>query len=148
MRACRDATRKSEARLELNLVMEVKESKKGFQYQKGDDGKVGPLLDEVDDLKMEDTEKEELLNAFFASVFTANTASQKSQNMEVRDTVWRTKAIPLFEEDLVRDHLGKLNTWRYLACRRDGSEGNILTLLQLRGSCAEDEVRLFSVVPS
>jgi len=46
---------------------------------------VGPLLNEVGDLVTDDTEKVELLNAFFASVFTAKTAPQESQTLEIRE---------------------------------------------------------------
>ncbi|GAB0189216.1 mitochondrial enolase superfamily member 1 [Grus japonensis] len=72
---CRDATRKAKARMELNLARDVKDNKKGFFYFISSKRKtrenVGLLLNEVDTLVTEDTEKVELLNAFFASVFTA-----------------------------------------------------------------------------
>lgn len=42
-----------------------------------------PLLNEMDMLIMET----ELLNAFFASVFSAKTALQESHTLEVRDRV-------------------------------------------------------------
>ena len=40
---------------------------------------VGPLLNEVGALAMEDTEKAELLNALSVSVFTAKAGPQESQ---------------------------------------------------------------------
>ncbi|GAB0209860.1 hypothetical protein GRJ2_003451700 [Grus japonensis] len=62
---------------------EVKDNKKGFFKYISSKRKarenVGPLLNEVGALVMEDTEKAELLNAAFASVFTAKADSQVSQ---------------------------------------------------------------------
>jgi len=46
---------------------------------------VGLLQNEVGALVMDDTEKVDLLNAFFASVFTAKAGPQESQSLEVRD---------------------------------------------------------------
>jgi len=57
----RDATRKAKVHLELNLERDVKDNKKGFfkyirSKQKTREN-VGPLLNEVRALVMEDTEK-------------------------------------------------------------------------------------------
>jgi len=59
---------------------------------------------------MEDTEKVELLNDFFDSVFTAKTGPQASQSLEVRKKAWRKQDLPLVEEDRVRHCLSKLDT--------------------------------------
>jgi len=40
---------------------------------------VGPLLNEVVFLVMEDADKAELLNAFFASIFSAKASPRESQ---------------------------------------------------------------------
>jgi len=69
---------------------------------------VGPLLNEVGALVMEDTEKAELLNACFASVFTAKAGSQESQSPEVREKTLRKEDLPLVMEDRVKDHFSKL----------------------------------------
>jgi len=83
VRACREATRKkAKVHLELNLARDVKDNKKGFfkyvssKWKTKED--VGLLLNEVGALVMEDTEKAELLNAYFASVFTAKAGPQDS----------------------------------------------------------------------
>jgi len=46
---------------------------------------VGPVLKEVSALVREDTEKAELLNSLFASVFSAKPGPQASQSLEVRE---------------------------------------------------------------
>jgi len=89
VRACREVTRKAKVHLELNLARDVKGNKKGFfmyisSKQKTREN-VGPLLNEVGALVMEDAEKAELLNAFFASFFTAKADLQALQSMEVRE---------------------------------------------------------------
>jgi len=83
VKACRNATRKAKVHLELNLARDVKDNEKSFfryiiNKQKSRDN-VGPLLNEVGALVTEDAEKAELLNAFFASVFTAKASPQESQ---------------------------------------------------------------------
>jgi len=113
VRACREVTRKSKAHLELNLTRDVKNNKKGFfnyisSKRKARDN-VGPLLNEAGALVTDDTEKAELLNACFASVFTPKAGPQASQSLEVREEAWRKEDLPLVEEDCVRDHLRKLD---------------------------------------
>ncbi|GAB0182914.1 mitochondrial enolase superfamily member 1 [Grus japonensis] len=114
VRECRDATKKAKAHLELSLARDAKDKKKGFfkystllSSKKTTRENVGPLLKEVGALVTEDTEKAELLNAFFASVFTAKVSPQESQTLEVGEKVWRKEDLPLVEEDWVREHLGK-----------------------------------------
>jgi len=85
VRACREAKRKAKAHLELNLASDVKDNKQGFfKYISSKWENVGPLLNEVGALVTENTEKAELLNAFFASVFPAKAGPQASQSLEVR----------------------------------------------------------------
>ncbi|PKU45588.1 rna-directed dna polymerase from mobile element jockey-like [Limosa lapponica baueri] len=112
VRVCRDAMRKAKDHLELNLKRDVKGSKKSFfkyiSSKRKTKENVGLLLNEVGALAMEDTEKAELLNAFFASVFTAKAGLWESQTLEVRESLepgrlslayggsgsWRTGEVP------------------------------------------------------
>ena len=79
--------------------MDVKANKKSFFNHissiKKTGENVGLLLNEVDALLMEDTKKMEILNDFFASVFTAKAGPQASQSMEVTDKAWRKEDLPL-----------------------------------------------------
>lgn len=94
-----DATRQAKAPLELNLVKELKDNKKGiFKYV---DSKrkirenMGPLLSETHALITGDSEKMEILNSFFASVFSAKTSPQELQTLQVRERVWGREGFPL-----------------------------------------------------
>jgi len=90
-----------------------KKNKKGFKYinsKRKTRDNVGPLLNEVGVLVMEDAEKAELLNAFFASVFSAKAGPQESQALEVREEAYREDDLPLVEEDCMRDRLSNLDT--------------------------------------
>ena len=71
---------------------------------------MGPLVNEVGALVAKDTQKAELLNAFFASAFTAKTSPLESLSFGTREEIWRNEDFPLVEEDQVRDLLGKLDT--------------------------------------
>ncbi|PKU46275.1 rna-directed dna polymerase from mobile element jockey-like [Limosa lapponica baueri] len=75
-------------------------------------------MNEMGALVVEDTEKVELLNAFFASVFTAKAAPHESQALETRGKVWREEDFPSVGEDWVRDHLAKLDIHKSM-----GSDG-------------------------
>jgi len=93
VRACKEAMRKAKANLELNLARDDKDNTKGFFRYIGSKRKtrdnVGPLANEVSALLMEDAEKAELLNAFFAYVFRAKAVPQESQALEAREEACR-----------------------------------------------------------
>lgn len=75
VRACRDATKKFKSHLELYLAKEVEDNRKGFFKYTNNKRKtrenMNLLLNEVGTLVTEDTEKVDLLNTLFSSVFIA-----------------------------------------------------------------------------
>jgi len=93
VRACRDAMRKAKVHLDLNLARDVKNNKKGFfkyfRCKRKTRDNVGLLLNEVDVLVTEDAENAELLNACFASVFSAKAGPQECQALELREEACR-----------------------------------------------------------
>lgn len=56
---------------------------------------------------MEDAEKTELQNAFWASVFTAEASPRESQTAEVRERAQRREDSPSIEADRVRGRFDK-----------------------------------------
>jgi len=128
VRACRDATRKAKAHLELNLARDVKNNKKGFfsyiSSKRKARGNVGPWLNDVGVLVTDNVEKAELLNAFFASVFSAKTGPWESQAPDVREEAHREDDFPLVEEDCVRDRLSYLNAHKSMG--PDGMHPRVL----------------------
>ncbi|CAM4689446.1 unnamed protein product [Lepidochelys kempii] len=109
-RACRNEIRRAKSQLELQLARDVKSNKKGFFRYVGNKKKakesVGPLMNEGGNLVTEDVEKANVLNAFFASVFTNKVSSQTAV---LGITTWGIDGQPSVEKEVVRDYLEKLD---------------------------------------
>ncbi|GAB0206735.1 mitochondrial enolase superfamily member 1 [Grus japonensis] len=108
----RDQVRNTKALRELNLARDVKDNKKSFYRYVSDKRRtrenVGPLWNETGDLVTQDTEKAEVLNDFFASVFTGKSLSHSAQVTEGKGRDWENAEPPTVGEDQVRDHLRNL----------------------------------------
>ncbi|GAB0207787.1 mitochondrial enolase superfamily member 1 [Grus japonensis] len=102
--------RKAKALIEISLARDVKDNKKSFYKYVSDKRRtrenVGPLWNEMGDLVAQDMEKAEVLDDFFASVFTGKCSSHTAQVTEGRH--WENAEPPTVGEDQVRDHLRNL----------------------------------------
>ncbi|GAB0181339.1 mitochondrial enolase superfamily member 1 [Grus japonensis] len=109
VRAARDQVRKGKALIEISLARDVKDNKKSFYRYVSDKRRtrenVGPLQNETGDLVTQDM-KAEVLNDFFASVFSGKCLSHTAQVTEGKD--WENAEPPTAGEDQVRDDLWNL----------------------------------------
>ncbi|GAB0182068.1 mitochondrial enolase superfamily member 1 [Grus japonensis] len=112
VQAAREQVRKAKALIELNLARDVKDNKKSFYRYVSDKRRmrenVGPLRNETGDLVTQDMEKAEVLNDFFASVFTGKCLSHTAQVTEGKGRDWENAEPPTVGEDQVREYLGNL----------------------------------------
>ncbi|PKU41633.1 rna-directed dna polymerase from mobile element jockey-like protein [Limosa lapponica baueri] len=69
---------------------------------------VGPLWKETGDLVTRDMEKAEVLNDFFALVFTSRGSNYTSQVAEGKNRAYENKELPTIEENQVQDQLRNL----------------------------------------
>ncbi|GAB0185862.1 mitochondrial enolase superfamily member 1 [Grus japonensis] len=110
VRAAGDQVRKAKALIEISLARDVKDNKKSFYRYVSDKRRmrenVSPLRNETGDLVTQDMEKAEVLNDFFASVFTGKCLSHTAQVTEGRD--WGNAEPPTVGEDQVRESLRNL----------------------------------------
>ncbi|GAB0208699.1 mitochondrial enolase superfamily member 1 [Grus japonensis] len=112
VRAARDQVRKAKALTELNLARDAKDNKKSFYRYISDKRRtkenVGPLQNETGDLVAQDMEKAEVLNDFFASVFTGKCLSHTTQVTEGKGRDWENAELAAVGEDQVREYLRNL----------------------------------------
>ncbi|GAB0185560.1 mitochondrial enolase superfamily member 1 [Grus japonensis] len=110
VRAAREQVRKARALTEISLARDVKDNKKSFYRYVSDKRRtrenVGPLRNETGDLVTQDMEKAEVLNDFFASVFTGKCLSHTAWVTEGRD--WENAEPPTVGEDQVQKYLRNL----------------------------------------
>ncbi|GAB0187062.1 mitochondrial enolase superfamily member 1 [Grus japonensis] len=110
VRAAREQVRKAKALIEISLARDVKDNKTSFYRYVSDKRRmrenVGSLWNETGDLVTQDMEKAEVLNDFFASVFTGKSLSHTAQVTEGRD--WENAEPPTVGEDQVREYLRNL----------------------------------------
>ncbi|KAJ7412894.1 rna-directed dna polymerase from mobile element jockey-like [Pitangus sulphuratus] len=113
-----DEAWKAKTQMDLNLVR-GDEDKKGFYEYVADKTKtrknVGTFLNEMGDLATWSMEKVEVLNAFFASVFTSNTSLQESQDLKTRRKDWIKEQVPLVKEDQIMEYLNKLDMYESMS---------------------------------
>ncbi|GAB0183773.1 mitochondrial enolase superfamily member 1 [Grus japonensis] len=104
-----EQVRKAKALIEISLARDVKDKKKSFYRYVSDKRRMrengGPLWNETGELVTQDMEKAEVLNDFFASVFTGKCLSHTAQVTEGRD--WENAELPT-PADQVREYLRNL----------------------------------------
>ncbi|KFR06816.1 hypothetical protein Y956_10107, partial [Nipponia nippon] len=104
VRVCRDAVRKAKVHLELNLARDVKDKKGFFKYinqKRKVKESVPPLMSSSGELITTDEEKAEVLNNFFASVFTGNLSPHTSRVNGPFDGDWEGRGPSTVRENQV-----------------------------------------------
>ncbi|GAB0179082.1 hypothetical protein GRJ2_000373500 [Grus japonensis] len=124
VRAAREQVRKAKALIELNLARDVKHNKKSFYRYVSEQRKtrenVGPLRNETGNLVTQDMEKAEVLNDFFALVFSGKCSGYTAEVAEGKGRDWENEVPPTVGEDQVT-HLvdeGKAVDVIYLDCSK------------------------------
>jgi len=91
--------------IEVNLARDVMGNKKNFHRYIGDKTKtrenVGPLWKEMRDLVTQDMEKPEIINDFFASVFTEKCPSHTVKVTNSKGCYWENEELLTVGENQV-----------------------------------------------
>ena len=111
---CRNKIRKAKAQMELNLMRDVKDNKRGFfgyiSRRRRIKESVPPMINEDGELASSDMAKAEVLNKCFASVFTdGQVPPHACQDPEALGE--RSGFHPAVTVEQVRDLLMKLNVY-------------------------------------
>ncbi|KFR07567.1 hypothetical protein Y956_13278, partial [Nipponia nippon] len=105
VRLCKDGIRKAKAQLEPNLARDAKNNKKGFYRHINQKRKVKesvpPLMSRSGELMTTDEEEAEVLNNFFASVFTGNPSPHTSRINGPFDRDQEDRGPPTVRDDQV-----------------------------------------------
>uniref|UniRef100_A0A803SNX3 Reverse transcriptase domain-containing protein n=1 Tax=Anolis carolinensis TaxID=28377 RepID=A0A803SNX3_ANOCA len=111
---CREKVRKAKAQNELRLARDIKNNKKGFFAYVGRKRKkkeaIGPLQGEDGVMATGDREKAELLNAFFASVFSEKESHLQPQQHGMDEGLGEIQ--PQIGKQVVQEHLASLNEFK------------------------------------
>ncbi|KAK4816253.1 hypothetical protein QYF61_013887 [Mycteria americana] len=114
-RLCREKIRRAKAELELSLATAVKDNKKYFfkyiSSKRRAKENLQPLVDRGGNTVIQDEEKAEVLNAFFASVFNSRAnCSLGTQPPELEDRDGDQNGTPIIQGEMVSDLLHHLDT--------------------------------------
>uniref|UniRef100_A0A670KJT9 Reverse transcriptase domain-containing protein n=1 Tax=Podarcis muralis TaxID=64176 RepID=A0A670KJT9_PODMU len=111
---CRHKVRKAKAQNELRLAREVKSNKKGFygyvRSKRKNKERVGSLRGEDGEMQTGDTERAELLNAFFASVFSDKENNARPEEFGANDSAEETQ--PRITKEIVQEYLASLDVFK------------------------------------
>ncbi|PKU48587.1 rna-directed dna polymerase from mobile element jockey-like [Limosa lapponica baueri] len=114
VKLCREKIRRAKEQLELNLATAVKDNKKCFYELINNKRRIRenlpPLSDAEGNIVTKDEEKAEVLNAYFASVFSSGTScSLDTQPHELGDREGRQNEGTTIKEEEISDLLHRLD---------------------------------------